>query len=308
MGRTRSEFPRYPTQMKRTLAPIATIVVAMISIQSGAALAKHLFPLVGAAGATALRLFFAATILLLVWRPFGKPMGSLPPAERRAARISVLTYGASLGTMNLLFYLALERIPLGLAVAFEFSGPLTLALIRSRRAIDFLWVACAVAGLVLLLPIGTPAHLDLIGVAFALGAGACWALYIVFGQSVGAAMHSGVGVALGMLVAAAVVLPVGVVSAGRSLLSWEAAGMAMGVAILSSALPYSLEMYALKRIPAHTFAVLMSIEPAIGALSGLIFLGEELRALQWTGIGFIMVASFGCAGTGQKTEPAPELL
>ena len=295
--------------MKRTLAPIATIVVAMISIQSGAALAKHLFPLVGAAGATALRLFFAATILLLVWRPFSKVrMGSMTGADQRAVLISVLTYGASLGTMNLMFYLALERIPLGLAVALEFCGPLTLALLRSRRALDFLWVACAVSGLALLLPIGTPGNLDLIGVAFGLGAGVCWALYIVFGQSVGAAMHSGAGVALGMVVAAMVVLPVGVVSGGQSLLSWEAAGMAVGVAILSSALPYSLEMYALKRIPAHTFAVLMSIEPAIGALSGLVFLSEVLGVLQWTGIGFIMVASIGSAGMGRKTEPAPERL
>ena len=281
------------------------IVTAMVSIQTGAALAKHLFPLVGAAGATALRLFFAATILLLVWRPFGKiRKGAVAGAGWRA----VLIYGASLGTMNLLFYLALERIPLGLAVAFEFCGPLTLALTRSRRALDFLWVACAISGLVLLLPIATSAPLDPIGVAFALGAGVCWALYIVFGQSVGAAMHSGAGVALGMVVAASVVLPVGTISAGHRLFSWDAAGMAVGVAILSSALPYSLEMYALKRIPEHTFAVLMSIEPAIGALSGLVFLSEQLGVLQWTGIGFIMAASIGSTRTGRKTEPAPELL
>jgi len=278
------------------------ILMAMVSIQSGAALAKHLFPLVGAVGATALRLIFAATILLLVWRPFGKNrLGSIH-ANRRA----VLLYGASLGTMNVLFYLALERIPLGLAVAFEFSGPLTLALIRSRRALDFVWVVFAVVGLALLLPIATSAPLDPIGVAFALGAGVCWALYIVSGQSVGAAMHGGVAVALGMSIAALVVLPVGVIAAGRSLLSWDAARIALAVAILSSALPYSLEMYALKRIPAHTFSVLMSIEPAIGALSGLFFLHEQLGSVQWTGIALIMAASFGCSLIGPKAEPAPE--
>jgi inner membrane transporter RhtA len=181
--------------VKRILAPIATILIAMVSIQSGAALAKQLFPLVGAAGASALRLVFAAAILLLVWKPFGgnraDPVG---PAVRRA----VMFYGVSLGTMNLLFYFALERIPLGLAVAFEFCGPLTIALIRSRRTLDVLWVVCAVSGLALLLPMGNPARLDPVGVAFALGAGVCWALYIVFGQAAGAAMHGGVAVALGM--------------------------------------------------------------------------------------------------------------
>lgn len=303
MPRLRLSTLRYPTEVKRTLAPIAIIVVAMVSIQSGAALAKNLFPLVGAIGATVLRLIFAAVILLLVWRPFGKSRAAL--LEHRRA---VLLYGASLGLMNVLFYLALERIPLGLAVAFEFSGPLTLALVKSRRTLDFVWIVCAVSGLALLLPIATSAPLDPIGVAFALGAGVCWALYILTGQSVGSAMHGGVAVALGMSVAALVVLPLGIVSVGRELLSWEAARGALGVAILSSALPYSLEMYALKRIPAQTFSVLMSIEPAIGALSGLVFLREALTPLQWTGIGLVMLASFGCAVLGRKTKPAPELL
>ena len=291
--------------MKETLASLATILVAMISVQSGAALAKQLFPLVGAAGASALRLFFASGILLLVWRPFGRNRtNSISRAERRA----VVLYGASLGSMNLLFYFALERIPLGLAVAFEFCGPLTIALIRSRRSLDVLWVACAVSGLALLLPIENTARLDPLGVAFALGAGVCWALYIVAGQAAGAAMHGGVAVALGMAIAAIVVLPIGVISAGRRLLSWEAARAGIGIAILSSALPYSLEMYALKRIPAQVFGVLMSIEPAIGAISGLMFLQEKLISLQWMGIGLIMAASIGSTLIGRKTQPAPELL
>jgi len=295
----------YPTRVKRTLAPVATIVVAMISIQSGAALAKQLFPVVGAAGASALRLVFAAAILLLVWKPLGaNRMHSISPAVRRA----VVFYGVSLGTMNLLFYFALERIPLGLAVAFEFCGPLTIALIRSRRALDVVWVVCAVSGLALLLPLGNTARLDPVGVAFALGAGACWAFYIVFGQAAGAAMHGGTAVALGMSIAAVIVVPVGVFTAGHSLLSWEAARTALVIAILSSALPYSLEMYALKRMPAQVFGVLMSIEPAIGALSGLVFLSEKLSALQCVGIGFIMVASTGSALVGRIADPAAELL
>jgi len=295
----------YPTRVKRTLAPVATIIIAMVSIQTGAALAKQLFPLVGAAGASALRLVFAAAILLLVWKPFGKNrMDSVSPAVRRA----VVFYGVSLGTMNLLFYFALERIPLGLAVAFEFCGPLTIALLRSRRALDVLWVVCAVSGLALLLPLGNTARLDPVGVAFALAAGVCWALYIVFGQAAGAAMHGGTAVALGMSIAAVIVVPVGVISAGRSLLSWDAARAAIGIAILSSALPYSLEMYALKRMPAQVFGVLMSIEPAIGALSGLVFLSEKLSSLQCVGIAFIMVASTGSTLIGRVADPAPELL
>jgi len=295
----------YPTRVKRTLAPVATILVAMVSIQTGAALAKQLFPLVGAAGASALRLVFAAAILLLVWKPFGKNrMDSVSPAVRRA----VVFYGVSLGTMNLLFYFALERIPLGLAVAFEFCGPLTIALLRSRRALDVLWVVCAVSGLALLLPLGNTARLDPIGVAFALAAGVCWALYIVFGQAAGAAMHGGTAVALGMSIAAVIVVPVGVISAGRSLLSWDAVRAAIGIAVLSSALPYSLEMYALKRMPAQVFGVLMSIEPAIGALSGLVFLSEKLSSLQCVGIAFIMVASTGSTLIGRVADPAPELL
>ena len=295
----------YPTRVKRTLAPVATIIIAMVSIQTGAALAKQLFPLVGAAGSSALRLVFAAAILLLVWKPFGKNrMDSVSPAVRRA----VVFYGVSLGTMNLLFYFALERIPLGLAVAFEFCGPLTIALLRSRRALDVLWVVCAVSGLALLLPLGNTARLDPIGVAFALAAGVCWALYIVFGQAAGAAMHGGTAVALGMSIAAVIVVPVGVISAGRSLLSWDAVRAAIGIAVLSSALPYSLEMYALKRMPAQVFGVLMSIEPAIGALSGLVFLSEKLSSLQCVGIAFIMVASTGSTLIGRVADPAPELL
>ncbi len=275
----------------------------MVSIQSGAALAKQLFPLVGAAGASTLRLIFAATILLIVWRPF-RPSVFPAPSQRQA----VLLYGLSLGAMNLLFYIALERIPLGLAVAFEFCGPLTIALFQSRRALDFLWVIFAVFGLALLLPIGTTTSLDPVGVAFALGAGVCWALYIIFGQSAGSETHGGVAVALGMSIAALVVLPVGVIANGSALLSWEAIRASLAVAILSSALPYTLEMYALKRLPVHTFGVLMSIEPAIGALSGLMFLSERLGPRQWTGIALIMAASIGCALVGRKKEPISDLL
>ena len=277
--------------------------MAMVSIQTGASLAKHLFPLVGPQGSAALRLFFASLILLIVWRPWSRP----PAADHWRA---IWLYGLSLGGMNLLFYMALAHIPLGIAVAFEFCGPLAVALFASRRAVDFLWVACAVGGLLLLLPVGgvATAALDPWGVAFALAAGACWALYIIFGRRVGAAVHGGTATALGMCVAALVVLPFGVVHSGLGLLSWAVLPAGFGVAILSSAFPYSLEMIALKKLPAHTFGVLMSMEPAIAALSGLLFLSEKLSSLQWLALGLIIFASAGSAVSVRAPEPQPEMV
>lgn len=285
--------------MKPKLAPVALILLAILSIQSGATLAKQTFPLVGAAGSSALRLVFATAILMAVWKPFGRNRSfALRTEEKRA----ILLYGASMAGMNLMFYLSLERIPLGLAVAFEFSGPLTVALVRSRRVLDVAWVVCAVLGLGLLLPVVSSVDLDPIGVALALGAGVCWALYMIWGQRAGAAMHGGAAVALGMAVAAALVFPIGVMAAGSRMFSWDVLGPSIGVAILSSALPYSLEMYALKRLPVQVFGVLMSIEPAVAALMGTLFLREQLAAVQWAGIGLVMVASVGSSFVETQTH------
>jgi inner membrane transporter RhtA len=274
----------------------------MVSIQTGASLAKQLFPIVGPQGSAALRLFFAAAILLAVWRPWSR----LPSRGQWGA---IWLYGLSLGGMNLLFYMALARIPLGIAVAFEFCGPLAVALFASRRAMDFLWVVCAVGGLVLLLPLGlATAPLDPWGVGFALAAGACWALYIIFGRRVGASVHGGTATALGMSVAALVAIPFGVVHSGLGLLSRDVLPVGVGVAILSSAFPYSLEMVALKRLPAHTFGILMSLEPAIAAVSGLLFLSEKLSSLQWLALGLIILASAGSAASVKAPEPQPEMV
>lgn len=288
--------------MNRPLAAIAAVLVAMISIQTGASLAKHLFPVVGPQGSAALRLFFAAFILLLVWRPWSRP-----PARGQWG--AVWLYGLSLGGMNLLFYMSLAHIPLGIAVAFEFCGPLSVALLASRRATDFLWVACAIGGLLLLLPVGgASAALDPWGIAFALGAGACWALYIIFGRRVGAAVHGGTATALGMAVAALVVLPFGVVHSGMDLLAWNVLPTGIAVAILSSAFPYSLEMIALKKLPAHTFGILMSMEPAVAAISGLLFLSEKLSAFQWLALGLIILASAGSTMSAKSPEPLTEMV
>lgn len=282
-------MPR-PAQFSGVMVPIILLVIAMTSIQSGASLAKGLFPLIGATGTTALRLGLGALILCVLMRPWRAPLSL-------ASCRSLLAYGVSLGGMNLLFYLSLKTIPLGIAVALEFTGPLALALLSSRRLVDFIWIALAVFGLWLLLPTGAAdVPLDPTGVGLALSAGLCWALYIIFGQKAGAE-HGKHTVALGTLVAALMVFPIGLLNAGSSLFTLDLLPIALAVAVLSSALPYSLEMVALTRLPARTFSVLMSMEPAIAAISGLLFLSERLALTQWLAIGAIILASAGAAAT-----------
>lgn len=269
-----------------SLVPVAALVGSMVSLSAGTAFAKPLFASLGAEGTTALRVGLSALILLALWRPWRLTL-------TRSDRGALLLYGGVLGAMNLLFYLSLRTIPLGLAIAIEFSGPLALALGASRRAVDFLWIACAVLGLSLLLPVsGFSAGLDPVGVACALGAALCWALYIVFGQRVGH-LPGGPAVALGMSVAAVTVLPFGLAAAGTRLLDPAILGVGLGVAALSSALPYTLEMVALKRLPKQSFGVLLSLEPAIGSLAGLAMLGERLSATEWLAIACVVVASVG---------------
>lgn len=283
-----------------TLVPVACLVVAMASIQTGAAIAKGLFPVVGPLGAVTLRVLFAAALLGIVLRPWR--VRRTPEAWR-----SVLIYGVALGGMNCLFYAALRTVPLGIATALEFTGPLAVAMLASRRAVDFLWIALAVGGLLLLLPLGGSfAGVDPLGGALALAAGVCWALYILFGQKAGAE-HGLQTTAVGMTIAAVVVLPFGVATAGKTLLSPGILPAALVVAVLSSALPYTLEMVALPRLPAKTFGTLMSAEPAFGAVSGLLLLGERLVMQQWLAIAAIVVASVGTTLTAVQTrEPPPQ--
>ena len=206
--------------------------------------------------------------------------------------------------MNNLFYNALARVPLGLAVALEFAGPLAVAMAGSRRPIDFLWIALAVGGLLLILrPTGpAAAALDPAGVACALGAGVCWALYIVFGQKAGGehGMHT---TALGSAIAAIIVVPVGVLHARGLLLSPPALMIGAAVGFLGTALPYALEMIALTRLPARTFGTLMSLEPAVGALAGLVMLGQVLSLTQWLAIAAVVAASVGATATIRSKSP-----
>lgn len=266
-------------------------MVAMLCFQLGATLAKGLFPIVGAGGTAALRLAIASVILLAVWRPWHI---RLTTQQLR----TVIVYGVAMGWMNYFFYLALSYIPLGITMALEFTGPLGVALFASRRPIDFLWIVLAALGLVALLPLGLggqPAA-AVLGIVFALGAGACWALYILFGRRAGAA-HGGQITALGTVIGALMIVPLGVAHSGAALLAPAILPLALGVAVLSSALPYSLEMFAMPRIPTRTFGVLMSLNPALGAVAGLIFLDEKLTLMQWAAIASIVAASAGSAAT-----------
>jgi inner membrane transporter RhtA len=279
---------------------VASLLVAMFCFQIGASIAKQLFPIVGAQGAVALRVGLSALIMI----PFGRPWRARLTKDNWQP---LLVYGAAMGMMNLLFYMALRTIPLGIAVALEFSGPLSVALIHSRRWMDFCWVALAVVGLLLLLPIRQgAAHLDWGGVALALGAGVCWALYIVFGQKAGA-VHGQYATSLGIIVAGCVIFPVGLAHAGMAMFRPDVLPLGIGVAILSSAVPYSLEMIGLRRLPAQAFGTLMSLEPAAGALMGLLLLGEHLSGQEWFAIVLVVLASMGTALTVKSGEAHPRL-
>jgi inner membrane transporter RhtA len=237
---------------------------------------------------------------VVVWL-IQRPWRAMPT---RASAPVILIYGVALGTMNFVFYMALRTIPLGIAVALEFTGPLAVALIGSRRRSDFLWVALAAGGLLLLLPIDPKATaLDPAGVLFALAAGFCWALYIVFGQKAGRA-HGPTASTWGMLVAASFTVPIGIAQAGRALLDPSILMKGLAVAVLSSALPYTLEMIALRRLATRTFGTLMSLEPAVAALAGLLVLHERLTPIQWGAIAAVMIASVGVVGGDEDVARA----
>ncbi|MGV0986370.1 MAG: EamA family transporter [Limnohabitans sp.] len=268
--------------------PVGALLGSLVSLSIGTSFAKSLFPAIGAGGTTLYRLVFATLILMALWRPWRRHW-------TWADALPLGLYGVTLGVMNLLFYNAIKTIPFGLAIAIEFTGPLAVALWHSRRANDLVWVVLAMLGLGMILPMpGAHDALNPLGIGFALAAGACWAMYIVFGQRV-AQRYGTMATPMGMLAAALVVTPFGLYEAGSALLDtqWLAAGLA--VALLSSAVPYTLEMVALKHLPKNTFSILLSLEPAVGAVAGWIVLGERLSPGQWAAMGFIITASMGSA-------------
>lgn len=277
---------------KINLPPVQAVLLAIISVQCGAAIAKTLFPTLGAAGTASIRIGVSAIILLLAYRP------NLKAITKTQWKV-VIPYGLSLGAMNLIFYFAIERIPIGLAVTLEFIGPLLLAIIGSKRLIDYLWVLLAAIGILLIAP-WTNERLDTLGILFALIAGALWAAYIVFGGRISKIMNEGTAVSTGMLLAAILVLPFGIFENGLVNLTPRLFGMGVALALLSSAIPFTLEMKALGKLPPRTFSILMSLEPAAASICAFIFLEENLNFYEILAVVCVVVASAGSTLTAKR--------
>lgn len=278
------------------LQALILLFIAMVSMQSSGALAKVLFEHFPVLTISAMRLLMGSLILAIIFRIWQVNFKQIKWS-------AIISYGVALAGMNALFYLSIERLPLGIAVSFEFIGPLSVALFHARQKFDFIWVGLAVLGLVLLFPFDQAAHrLDPIGIALALGAGACWALYIIAGQK-----PSGVSgnhtVCLGMFVGMLCLMPIALFS-GMSATVFQPSNLIyfIALAILASALPFSLEMIALRNLSALSFGTLMSLEPAVAAFSGFIFLGEQLLWTQWLALATIISASIGCTMTAQRAK------
>lgn len=275
------------------LGPVALVVAGALSVQFGAAIAVMLMPRTGPLGVVTLRLALAALVLLAVCRPRLRGYG-------RADWGTVVAFGTAMGAMNILFYQAVDRIPLGAAVTLEVLGPLAMSVIVSRRLVNLVWAGLALGG-VFLLSGGGFDRLDPVGALFALAAGAMWAAYIVFSARTGRRFPQADGLALAMAFAALISLPLGVWEAGSKLLVPSTLGLGLAVALMSSVLPYTLELLALRRLPAATFAVLMSLEPAIAATAGFLVLHQALSAADAAAIALVVAASMGAV----RTQGAP---
>jgi inner membrane transporter RhtA len=286
---------------------IGLVGAGAVSVQFGAALATRLFARVGPAGAVTLRLVGAASVLVIV-SAVGRHRRSGGPTPagalvRAADRTAAVAFGLVLAGMNLAFYEAIARIPLGVAVTVEFTGPLCLALVSSRRLVHALWGAGAGAG-VALLASTAGRRLDPVGLLLALAAGACWAAYILLSQEVGRRYASLDGLAQAMVVAALAVVPFGVAAGGSGLLRPPVLALGAAVAVLSSVIPYSLELLSLRRVSARAFGVMMSLDPAVAALAGFVVLGQHLGAAEWLALGLVAGSNLGNALADRSTPPA----
>lgn len=270
-------------------------MLSIFSVQLGAAIAKTLFDDLGPGGTVFLRISFAAVVLLLLWRP---KLGGYTRSEYLVA----VVFGLALAAMNFSMYLALDRIPLGIAVTLEFVGPLGVAVAGSRRMLDLLWVVLAAAGILLLAPLGVlgESNLDPIGVLFALTAGLFWASYILLSAGTGSVFPGGTGLVISLCVGTVILLPIGISSGGYALLDPWLLLVGFGLAMLSSAIPYSLEMEALRKVPARVFGVLMSLEPAVATLLGFVVLGERLGPKSIAAILLVTTAAAGASRFGKQ--------
>lgn len=280
-----TSFELYILEMKKSNLAIPATLLAIICVQGGASIAKQLFPAIGAIGTVSLRIVLSAVLLTLINRP------KFLTFNRQKWKYCAI-YGIGLAAMNLIFYMAIQRIPLGLAVTVEFAGPLFLALALSRKLLDIIWALLACVGILLIVPWQND-HVDLIGLGLAFLAGMFWAVYIVMGGKVSKIMDGKDAVTTGMIFASIVIIPFTLWDGAVFNITPSIFVKGLGVAILSSALPFSLEIMALKKLPAKTFSILMSLEPAFAALSGLLFLAEELSFLQWISIACVIGASIG---------------
>ena len=277
------------------LVPICGLLVAMLSISTGAALAKGLFPVFGPLGTAAVRFVIAALVMVMVLRGWRARI-------TRENWPSLVLYGTMLCGLNVCFYMALTRLPLGIASAIEFTGPLAVSVIYSSSRKDYLWAALAMVGLLLLMPLGESPHaLDPIGILWALASAICWGLYIIFGQRAGA-QHGTQTAALGMVIAALIAFPIGAAEAGEALFRFDLLPLVILVALMTSAIPMSFEMFSLQRLPTRTFGVLLSIEPVIGAVVGFVVLHEALTVLQACAIALVVIA---CAGASRSARSKP---
>lgn len=279
---------------KINIPPLPAVLAAIVSVQAGAAIAKGLFPALGATGTASVRIGLSALILLAVNRPNFKNLN-------KAQWMAVVPYGLCLGAMNVIFYMSLERIPLGLAVTLEFIGPLLLAVSGSRRVIEFLWVLLAAAGIAFIAP-WSEKSIDLLGALLALLAGGFWAGYIVLGRRTSKILEDGQAVSIGMIFATMIVLPFGIAGGGLANFTPIMILSGSALALLSSAIPFTLEMNAMRKIPAQTFSILMSLEPAVAALCGLLFLHEKLSLYEWMAVALVVIASAGATLTKEKKE------
>jgi inner membrane transporter RhtA len=279
----------------RRASAVGLVFAAACSVQGGAAVAKSLFPQLGPPGVVFLRLLFGSAALWAIARPQLRH-------RRRADLRLIAALGVVLVSMNITFYEALARVPLGIAVTVEFVGPLAVAVLGSRKAVDLLWVVLAGAGVGLLADGGGTAVRPL-GIVLAATAGFFWALYILIGVRVGRAFSGATGLAPAMALGALLMAPWGILSAGHHLRDAQLVGAAVGVGLLSSALPWSLELEALRRLPPHVFSVVLSLEPALAALAGFVFLHEHLHTRAWIAIALVMLASAGAAG--RHAPPVP---
>jgi inner membrane transporter RhtA len=284
------------TRRRIDVVPAPALVLGgAISVQLGASFAKGLFDEVGPGGTVLLRTALAAVLLMVLWRPRIR-------GRSRSEWLLIGAFGLSLAGMNFALYSAIDRIPLGVAVTIEFAGPLSVAVVGSRRALDVVWVLLAAAGILLLADLGGGGT-DATGVALALLAAAFWAAYISLSARVGQRVPGGAGLALAMIVSTIGVLPFGVAQGGTDLLAPGVLAGGLGVAMLSSAIPYSLELEALRRLPNNVFGVLMSLDPAMAALAGFVVLGEVLGLREIVAIALVVVASAGAARTARTGPP-----